>query len=57
MSELARSVPQPEGQAVSDEGDIFVLSEPNLFYRFILNPPADWTKRWRPRPFKRSLKK
>lgn len=31
---LARSVPQPEGVAVDDEGALYLLSEPNLFYRF-----------------------
>ena len=31
---LQRKVPQPEGLAVSPDGAIYVLSEPNLFYRF-----------------------
>ena len=42
---LAQSVPQAEGIAVDDKGNLFVLSEPNLFYRFERNPPADWMKR------------
>ncbi len=31
---LSASVPQPEGIAVGPDGAIYVLSEPNLFYRF-----------------------
>ena len=31
---LEKTVPQAEGVAVGDDGDVFVLSEPNLFYRF-----------------------
>lgn len=31
---LQRKVPQPEGLAVGSDGAIYVLSEPNLFYRF-----------------------
>jgi len=35
---LKRSVPQPEGLALDSNGAMYVLSEPNLFYRF--DPPA-----------------
>lgn len=35
---LQRTVPQAEGVAVGDDGTVYVLSEPNLFYRF--DPPA-----------------
>ena len=31
---LARTVPQPEGLAVGPGGAVYVVSEPNLFYRF-----------------------
>lgn len=38
---LANKVPQPEGLAVGPDGAIYVLSEPNLFYRFESDkPPA-----------------
>lgn len=32
---LRRSVPQPEGIALGPDGSIYVLSEPNLLYRFV----------------------
>ncbi len=32
---LQRKVPQPEGLALGEDGEIFVVSEPNLFYRFV----------------------
>ena len=35
---LKRSVPQPEGLALGSDGAMYVLSEPNLFYRF--DPPT-----------------
>ncbi|MDH6165242.1 uncharacterized protein YjiK [Variovorax boronicumulans] len=31
---LQRKVPQPEGLAVGPDGKLYLLSEPNLFYRF-----------------------
>ena len=31
---LRRSVPQPEGLAMDDQGVLYLVSEPNLFYRF-----------------------
>lgn len=31
---LQRKVPQPEGVAVGTDGKLYLLSEPNLFYRF-----------------------
>jgi len=39
---LQRKVPQPEGLAVGPDNAIYVLSEPNLFYRFerTRSPPA-----------------
>lgn len=37
MHGLKRGVPQPEGLAMGDDGAMYVLSEPNLFYRF--DPP------------------
>lgn len=32
---LKRTVPQPEGMAIDDERRIYIVSEPNLFYRFV----------------------
>ncbi len=36
---LQASVPQAEGMTVDDQGNVYVVSEPNLFYRF--RPPQD----------------
>ena len=35
---LQRKVPQPEGVAVGPDGTLYLLSEPNLFYRFAPAP-------------------
>ena len=35
---LKRKIPQPEGLSLGSDGAIYVLSEPNLFYRF--DPPT-----------------
>ena len=35
---LKANVPQAEGIAVGSRGEIFLVSEPNLFYRF--DPPG-----------------
>lgn len=41
---LKKKVPQPEGLAVGEDGAVYVLSEPNLFYRFELpRQPATTT--------------
>ncbi len=39
---LSRGVPQAEGLAVGPDGALYVLSEPNLFYRFERRRPAPW---------------
>ncbi|MDX5446112.1 MAG: SdiA-regulated domain-containing protein [Zoogloeaceae bacterium] len=41
---LSRTVPQAEGLAVGPDGTIYVMSEPNLFYRFERTEPAAWAK-------------
>lgn len=32
---LQEGIPQPEGVVVAKSGELFVVSEPNLFYRFV----------------------
>lgn len=39
---LSAMVPQAEGLAIGPDGAIYVLSEPNLFYRFEREPRAQW---------------
>lgn len=39
---LAKDVPQAEGVAIGPDGAVYIVSEPNLFYRFDRNSPAQW---------------
>ncbi|WP_137885777.1 SdiA-regulated domain-containing protein [Pseudomonas sp. 2FE] len=34
LSDLAKSAPQPEGVTLDNDGNLYVVSEPNLFYAF-----------------------
>ncbi|MFP6850258.1 MAG: SdiA-regulated domain-containing protein [Pseudomonas sp.] len=34
FSDLQQSAPQPEGLTMDDQRDLYIVSEPNLFYRF-----------------------
>ena len=38
---LKRGVPQAEGLAIDDQGVLYLVSEPNLFYRFAKPQRAD----------------
>ena len=40
---LQETIPQPEGITMDDRGSLYIISEPNLFYRFDL--PKDTTTR------------
>ncbi len=41
---LTRDVPQAEGLAIGPDGALYLVSEPNLFYRFDRSTPALWAK-------------
>lgn len=41
---LKRAVPQAEGIALGPDGSLFLISEPNLFYRFERTRPASWRR-------------
>lgn len=41
---LNARVPQAEGVAMGPQGELYVLSEPNLFYRFERTKPPHWVR-------------
>lgn len=41
---LTRRVPQAEGVAIGPDGTLYIISEPNLFYRFERSQPAAWAQ-------------
>lgn len=41
---LTEDVPQAEGLAIDPGGDLYLVSEPNLFYRFTRSPRAGWAE-------------
>ena len=42
---LQNDLPQAEGIAIGPDGDIFIVSEPNLFFRFRRSEDAAWMRR------------
>ncbi|WP_425313525.1 SdiA-regulated domain-containing protein [Pseudomonas putida] len=38
LSDLQHSAPQPEGMTMDRDGNLYVVSEPNLFYKFTRQP-------------------